>query len=68
MKWGYHDWLLNKIMTFPTRKLSMFIEDFLEHRLDQETNNLLKHYKLDNEVAFFADLKWFLNNLDNAVF
>lgn len=68
MKWGYHDWLLTKIMTFPTRNLNAFIDDYLNDRLDGEVKGLLKHYGLDKKEAFFEDLKWFITNLDGSVF
>ncbi len=68
MKWGYHDWLLNKIMTFPTRGLTSFIDEYLNNRLDENITRLIKHYGLEKKEVFFADLKWFLSYLDGSVF
>ena len=68
MKWGYHDWLLTKIMTFPTRNLNTYIDDFLNDRLSEEVKGMLKFYGLDNKEAFFKDLKWFVGLLNSSVF
>lgn len=68
MKWGYHDWLLNRLLTFPTRNINTYIDDYLNDRLDDSVKKLLKHYGLDNKEAFFTDLKWFLSYLNNSVY
>lgn len=68
MKWGYHDWLLTKIMTYPTRNLNQFVDDYLNDKLDNDVKKLLSYYGLDKKDAFFADLNWFMNNLNNSVF
>lgn len=68
MKWGYHDWLLNKLMTFPTRDINRYIDDYLNGRLDEQTKHLLKHYGLEQPQAFFKDLKWLMTQLDGSVF
>lgn len=68
MKWGYHDWLLNRLMSFPTRDISQLLTDYEQSNLPEEVVNLLKYYHLDNEEAFIADLKWFLKTLDNSYF
>lgn len=68
MKWGYHDWLLTRITTFPTRNLNAYIDDYLADRLEPTLKTMLKHYGLDKKEAFFQDLNWFIRLLDNNVF
>lgn len=68
MKWGYHDWLLTKIISFPTRNLKFFIDDYFNNRLDDNVKKLLSHYGLDKKEAFIDDLKWFFGLLNSSVY
>ena len=68
MKWGYHDWLLTRIMTFPTRRLNSFIDEYMNGTLEDGVKVLLKYYGLEKKEAFFADLKWFISSFETGVF
>lgn len=68
MKWGYHDFLINYLMTFPTRHIEDFMEKYLNRLLDNDVEKWIQYYKLDNGNAFIDDLEWFMKNLQLGVY
>lgn len=68
MKWGYHDYLINRLMTYPTRQLSSFIQEYQDKTLPLEVQQVMTYYHLDNQETFYADLKWFMKSLELGIF
>jgi NAD+ synthase (glutamine-hydrolysing) len=68
MKWGYHDWLIQTLMSFPTLAVERVMKLFIEKKLPNEIVSLLKHYHLDQGEAFLIDLEWVLRSWSKGVF
>ncbi|MFA7032850.1 MAG: NAD(+) synthase, partial [Bacilli bacterium] len=68
MKWGYHDYLINRLLTYPTRQLSSFIKEYNDKTLPEDVKQVMAYYHLDNQEAFYADLNWFMKSLELGIF
>ena len=68
MKWGYHDYLINRLLTYPTRQLSSFIKEYNDKTLPEDVKQVIAYYHLDNQEAFYADLNWFMKSLELGIF
>lgn len=69
MKWYYHDWLISKLMEYP----SYHVEDIMEAYADgsllaSDIGKWLRYYHLDEPEAFISDLEWVLRQMRTAVF
>jgi NAD+ synthase (glutamine-hydrolysing) len=71
MKWGYHDALLSAFTDYKRlsaeEALELYLHGELATRLDIP-ESLLARYGLDLAPAFVADLEWFADSLQRAVF
>jgi NAD+ synthase (glutamine-hydrolysing) len=69
MKWGYHDWLIQKLTEYPGFKVEKLLEDYLSGEIfNTETGRWMKFYGLDDPKAFIDDLNWVLSNIQNSVY
>lgn len=69
MKWGYHDWLVNQIVEYPTYQIDKLITSYMDKTIwQQEVGMWLKAYGLDNPQAFLDDLLWVMKQLEISVF
>jgi NAD+ synthase (glutamine-hydrolysing) len=69
MKWGYHDWLIQKLTEYPGFKVEKLLEDYLSKEIFKtEAGRWMKFYGLDDPKAFIDDLQWVLSNVQNAVY
>lgn len=71
MKWGYHDALLEHVMTYrrksPEDFLSAYLEGSLATMLEIDPK-LLEKYGLHNPAQFVEDLEWFFGCFRRGVF
>lgn len=66
MKWGYHDLLLEKILSEPIESI---LEKYLTEELwESELGKWLDFYGLDNAEAFIQDLEWFVGTMETNMF
>lgn len=69
MKWGYHDWLIQRLTEYPGFQIERLMEDYLSDAIfETETGKWLRFYGLDDPKAFIEDLQWVLNNMQNSVY
>lgn len=69
MKWYYHDYILQKLLEYPTGNIEMFMESYLDGSIYQtEIGKWIMHYGLNEPEAFINDLEWLLRTFHNAVF
>jgi NAD+ synthase (glutamine-hydrolysing) len=69
MKWGYHDWLIQKLSEYPGFQVEKLLEDYLSGAIfDSEAGKWMKTYGLDDPQAFIDDLQWVLNSIQNSVY
>ncbi len=69
MKWGYHDWLIQKLTEYPGFKVEQLMEDYLSGAVfETEPGKWLKFYGLDDPKAFIEDLQWVLSNIQNSIY
>lgn len=68
MKWGYHDWLIQMLMSFPSLAVERVMSAYLDKKLPADIVALLKHYQLDQGPAFIADLEWILKSWSLGIF
>lgn len=69
MKWGYHDWLIQKLTEYPGFKVEKLMEDYLSGDIfNTEAGRWMKFYGLDDPQAFIDDLHWVLNSIQNSVY
>ena len=69
MKWGYHDWLIQKLTEYPGFKVEKLMEDYLSGDVfNTEAGRWMVFYGLDDPKSFIADLLWVLGNMQNSVY
>lgn len=68
MKWGYHDWLISELMTFPSLSVERILEQYIQGTFPETIQKLLAHYGIANGPAFIADLEWVLKQWKNGIF
>ncbi len=69
MKWFYHDWLINKLMEYPSYSVNEIITAYEDKSLfDSEIGSWLVYYGLDDPEKFYEDLNWILSMMEKSVF
>jgi NAD+ synthase (glutamine-hydrolysing) len=68
MKWGYHDWLIQELLSFPSLSPERFLTMFIEKSFPKHILGLLTHYGLDEGKAFLEDFNWILNSWNRSYF
>jgi len=68
MKWGYHDWLIHTLMSFPSLAVERVMTMFIDKRLPNPIVQLLRYYQLNQGLAFMNDLEWVLKSFSKGVF
>jgi len=68
MKWGYHDWLIHELLSFPSLSPERFLTMFIEKTFPKHILHLLKHYQLNDGKAFLDDLNWILSSWNRSYF
>ena len=68
MKWGYHDWLIQTLTSFPSLAVERVMTLFIEKKFPKDIALLLKHYHLDQGEAFMMDLEWVLQSWSKGIF
>ncbi|MEA5017163.1 MAG: NAD(+) synthase [Erysipelotrichaceae bacterium] len=69
MKWFYHDYLVSKLLEYPTAKIEDIMQAYLDGSIYQsEIGKWLKYYGLDKPQAFIEDLEWLLKTISLNVF
>ena len=69
MKWGYHDWLIQKLTEYPGFNVEKLLEDYLSGDIfNTEAGRWMVFYGLDDPKSFIADLLWVLGNMQNSVY
>ncbi|MDP2813216.1 MAG: NAD(+) synthase [Erysipelotrichaceae bacterium] len=69
MKWGYHDWLIQKLTEYPGFQVEKLMEDYLSGNIfETEAGRFMKFYGLDDPQKFIDDLLWVLNSIQNSVY
>ena len=69
MKWYYHDYILQKLLEYPTGNIEVFMESYLDGSIYQsEVGEWVKYYGLNQPEVFINDLEWLLKTFHNAVF
>jgi NAD+ synthase (glutamine-hydrolysing) len=68
MKWGYHDWLINELLSFPSLAPERILTMFLEDSFPPHVKRLIHHYNLHTGVDFVKDLEWILKNWNRSYF
>lgn len=68
MKWGYHDWLIQTLMSFPSLAMERILTMFLHKKFPTPIQHYLRHYQLDSGASFIADLEWVSRSITNGVF
>jgi NAD+ synthase (glutamine-hydrolysing) len=68
MKWGYHDWLIHELLSFPSLAPERMLTMFQQKTFPKAVKTLLQHYGLDQPKAFIADLEWVLTLWNRSYF
>lgn len=69
MKWGYHDYLVQYLMQYPSHNISEFLDIYESGKwLDLPCANIMKAYGLDNPKRFIEDIRWFMKAFHLAIF
>ena len=68
MKWGYHDWLIHELLSFPSLSPERFLTMFIEKTFPKHILHLLNHYQLNDGKAFLDDLNWILSSWNRSYF
>jgi NAD+ synthase (glutamine-hydrolysing) len=69
MKWGYHDWLIQKLTEYPGFQIEKLMQDYLSGDIfATEAGRWMKFYGLDDPKKFIDDLSWVLNSIQNSVY
>ncbi len=69
MKWFYHDWLISKLVEYPSWTVDDIIQSYEDKTLfNSEIGAWLTYYGLDNSESFYKDLEWVLSTMQKAVF
>ena len=69
MKWFYHDYIIQKLLEYPTGSIEELMEAYLDGSIyKEEIGKWIHYYGLQNPKAFIEDLEWLLKTYHNAVF
>lgn len=69
MKWGYHDYLIDKLLEKPTYAIESWIEQVkTQYFIDPIFHKWLTIYQLNDMEAFINDLQWLIRLLQLAIF
>jgi NAD+ synthase (glutamine-hydrolysing) len=68
MKWGYHDWLVHELLSFPSLAPERILTMFLDNTFPPAIRQLIQHYQLEQGQAFVEDLEWILRLWNRAYF
>jgi len=70
MKWFYHDWLVEKLLSTPDLDANAcaVLEAYCNGSLHDEVGKWVRFYGLDDPGAFIDDLEWFIRNMRRATF
>jgi len=68
MKWGYHDWLIHELLSFPSLNPERFLTMYLNKCFPNPIPALLSHYGLDNPKTFIEDFEWILRSWNRSYF
>lgn len=68
MKWGYHDWLIHELLSFPSLNPERFLTMYLDQSFPKPIPALLNHYGLLDPKAFIEDFEWILRSWNRAYF
>lgn len=68
MKWGYHDFLIEWLISKPNGILTL-LQCYLDGTLlDGQLGDIMRSYNLDDSELFLEDLKWVINSINKSVF
>lgn len=68
MKWGYHDWLIHELLSFPSLAPERILSMYLDKTFPDEVTALIHHYGLHHPEAFIQDLEWVLTLWNRSYF
>lgn len=69
MKWGYHDWLVQTLIQYPTRSALDWLETYRNGSWKQlDVAPIMKTYGLEDPEAFIADFRWFMKAWHSGIF
>ncbi len=68
MKWGYHDWLIHELLSFPSLAPERILTMFMTNQFPQPIRKLISHYQLEQGQAFIDDLEWVLRLWNRSYF
>jgi NAD+ synthase (glutamine-hydrolysing) len=68
MKWGYHDWLIHELLSFPSLAPERILKMYLDQSFPQSLKVLMSHYGLNDAKAFITDLEWVLSLWNRSYF
>ncbi len=68
MKWGYHDLLLQQLLSPSGLQLEKLLRQYLENSWQGSELGCWKDSYFDNDADFIADLRWFLKSIKSTVF
>lgn len=68
MKWGYHDWLIHELLSFPSLAPERILSMYHQKTLPTHVQTLISHYGLDQPKQFIDDFEWVLQLWNRAYF
>ena len=69
MKWGYHDWLVQYFIQYPSHNILDWLKIYQSGEWRKtEVASWMIYYGLDNPKAFIEDIRWFMKSWHSAIF
>jgi NAD+ synthase (glutamine-hydrolysing) len=68
MKWGYHDWLIHELLSFPSLAPERILTMYHQKKLPPVVETLVRHYGLTDGKLFIQDFEWVLNLWNRSYF
>lgn len=68
MKWGYHDWLIHELLSFPSLAPERILTMYHQQTLPKTIQRLLTHYHLQIPENFIQDMEWILSLWNRSYF
>ncbi len=69
MKWYYHDYLITYLTEYPTGRIEVFMDSYLDGSVyETPIGKWIAYYNLTNGEVFIKDLEWVLKTMYLAVF
>lgn len=69
MKWYYHDYLVNYLTEYPSGRIEVFMQSYLDGSIyESEMGKWIRYYNLSKGEDFINDLEWLLKTMYLAVF